>query len=1027
MVTDYYAMLGADPGADAATLEAALARNQPIWSSGTRNPKNKHTYQSYLDQIPALRRTLLSDPMVRAAYDAELAAARRVERDGKLDQLQRLIRLRAAKGGLTNADRTFLRDEAVTLGLAPEDLDRLVALIPPQVDTPAETEEDEPDPPADILDPTTRRQIRVALDHLRRRDLFDALGVASDAPSAEIASRADAERRRWMQKAQVTAEKTAWLEVVSLAQSHLGTPAALARYERTLGAEREEALKGSIEFALKGLIRLDAGTRSALFDEAAALGISPDRVDRLIGRTCRAMGVARDLVTAASAGGRDGGGMGAPRLLRCRVCAGVTDYGQAARGGTKGADCRHCRAPLRWDCPLCRRQYWVDEPRCACGFRLADRGPLIHHFEAAQHAFKARDFETSLIHLKRVQDFAPTHVGARKGIEKVQQRLMDLDRVTAEFETALAGARLVAAGAALTAWQRLADPSTPALKTARASLAGELKRAEALAARARGLETTDPRVARALYRQARALAADWPEALAGLLRCPPDPPTALCAEFVNDRVRLHWTPPAPDDLGPVSYVVLRKPGGPLAHPADGTRIATLSEPALEDTEVELGQTVSYAVLSQRNGITSIGAVAVGPIPLLGEVKDIRVTVRSGAVDLAWSLPTAAVDVRVVRQLGTAPSGPRDGERIEALREEAHDHGLEDDRVYHYALYAIYRMPDGALMAAHGVSVTARPHPPVGALPAPRITQERDGRVRLAWDEPARGTVKILRTARPLAANPGDRLTLAAGAALEGHWLDPVVSGQALDPTPPPLGVCFYTPMTVCGGTFTVGCAGLFSCVLDPSELRATRVGNGSRVHLRWRWSPQAGQALVVARPGAPPVGPHDPHAHVFPVHEGQYGQQGRFTLTLPEGEDGPWHVRVYSVAVVGDEDVVSPGLEASAAVVVPGPHPEVTVSYTFRRSSFPGRSWSLTFRTEPPGAVIPPMALVAHPRTLPLSIDDGTVVAEFPMAHDGAIFPIDSGIDLAKQRARIFADTRTGAADLPPIRLRHPEAGSTRV
>src|SRR4051795_2171034 len=108
MVTDYYAMLGIDPGADSAAVEVALARNQPIWSSGTRNPKNKHTYQSYLDQIPALRRTLLGDPTVRAAYDAELAAARRGERDAKLDRLQHLIRLRAAKGGLTASDRTVL-------------------------------------------------------------------------------------------------------------------------------------------------------------------------------------------------------------------------------------------------------------------------------------------------------------------------------------------------------------------------------------------------------------------------------------------------------------------------------------------------------------------------------------------------------------------------------------------------------------------------------------------------------------------------------------------------------------------------------------------------------------------------------------------------------------------------------------------------------------------------------------------------------------------------------------------------------
>src|SRR4051794_22338091 len=477
MVTDYYAMLGVDPTADPATVEEALARNQPIWSSGTRNPKNKHTFQSYLDQIPAIRRTLLGDPTVRAAYDAELAALQRIERDEKLDRLQHLIGLRAAKGGLTVADRALLRDEAVKLGLTHDALDRLARPIPPRPEAPDDA--DEPDPPVDVLEPTTRRQIRVALEHLRRRDLYDALGLPRDASTAEIAERADSERQRWMQKAQVTAEKTAWLEVVSLAQSHLTTPAPRARYDRTLALEREEALKGSIEFALKGLPRLDPGTRKALIDEAAAMGIAPERADRLIGRACRALNVARDHVSDLS------GVAGVIRLLRCRSCSGVTDYGQAARGGGKSAECRHCRASLRWDCPLCRRQYWVDEPRCACGFRQEDRAPLIRHFEAAQHAFKARDFEAARVHLGRVQDFAPRHVGARKGIERVQQRLAEIDRARSEFEAARAGARLVAARAALSDWQRLADPSTPALQAAREALARGLRSAQGLAARAR--------------------------------------------------------------------------------------------------------------------------------------------------------------------------------------------------------------------------------------------------------------------------------------------------------------------------------------------------------------------------------------------------------------------------------------------------------------------------------------------------------------------------------------------------------------
>ncbi|WP_026011967.1 hypothetical protein, partial [Singulisphaera acidiphila] len=100
-----------------------------------------------------------------------------------------------------------------------------------------------------------------------------------------------------------------------------------------------------IEFALQGLPRLDPGTRNALLDEGAALGIGPERVDRLIVRACRSLGVARDAGPSATTVTVP------PRHLRCRVCVGVTDFAQAAR--QKTAACRHCRASLRWDCPIC--------------------------------------------------------------------------------------------------------------------------------------------------------------------------------------------------------------------------------------------------------------------------------------------------------------------------------------------------------------------------------------------------------------------------------------------------------------------------------------------------------------------------------------------------------------------------------------------------------------------------------------------------------------------------------------------------
>jgi len=1016
MVADYYAMLTVDPAAGREALEAALARCQPVWSSGTRNPKNKHTYQSYLDQIPAIRQALLGTAEARAAYDAELAAARRVERDRKLDTLQRFLRLRSAKGGLTVADRTMLREQALKLGLTHDDLDRLAEAIPPKPEAPAEV--DVPDPPADVLDPAMRKQIAVALDHLKRRDLYEVLGLARDAPATEIVARADAERRRWMQKSQVTAEKTAWLELVSHAQSHLINPSARARYDRTLVLEAEDALGESIAFALKGMAQLDTGTRSALIEEAAVLGIGPERADRLIVRACRSLGGAREAGAAMVPAAKPA------RLLRCRACAGVTDFIQAAR--LPKPECRHCREPLRWDCAVCRKSRWVDEPRCACGFRLEWREPLIRHFEAARQAFRERRNETAQVHLQRILEFAPGHVGTRKALEKLSERQEQIERARAAWETARAAGHWFSARKAVEAWSALVAVDQPAARAARDKANQVVRQAKALAARARAIALADPKAARELYRQSLALASDLPDALNGLVRCPPEHPTNLTAEFEHGRVRLRWVAPHPDGLGAFSYVIVRKTGAPIVNLADGTRIAEVAATEFEDQDVVAGELVSYAILSKRSASESVAATAIGPILLLGEVINVQVDEGDREVTLSWTLPERACGVRVVRKLGSPPKNPQDGERIEALRDRVQDRGLVNERVYHYGLFAAYKTADGPLLAARGVFVSAQPHPLSQILDAPTIAQEPSGRLRLDWPEPARGKARILRTPAPLPRGAGSRLTAAEADAFGGDWIEPVAPDRAYDPDPPALGIWHYTPLLNVAGMLTVGHAVAYSCVRDPSGLRANRVGGG-RVLLRWRWSAQGLECWVVARAGNPPTGPYDPDALRTVVHEVEYSRLGHHALILPQGQDGPWHIHVYTVAKAGEETIVSPGLEPSARIVVPGPHPEITVSYDLRKPNFPGRTWSLTFRTEPPGSEVPPTVLVAHPRTVPLSVDDGEIVTQFPAARDGMTFPIASKVNLAKSRARVFADPHVDPDSLSPIRLRHPENGVARV
>ena len=368
------------------------------------------------------------------------------------------------------------------------------------------------------------------------------------------------------------------------------------------------------------------------------------------------------------------------------------------------------------------------------------------------------------------------------------------------------------------------------------------------------------------------------------------------------------------------------------------------------------------------------------------------------------------------------------------------------------------MPDGRLFPSPGIVVSARPKPKaptIMAPEAPRLLQEPTGRVRIDWIEPERR----IGTNPPDAESPPHVGRYAShrhrDPAARGSWIEPSAPDRAYDFDPPRSGLCHYTPILEWADACVVGHGAVLTRVPDPTDLaRPAPAADSAR-------PPAAapGHAPVAMARGShgradrrrsecPPQGPSDPLAITTNLTRADYERQDCWTFSLPTStprgssspspargsngfavvpsptEGGPWSLRVFSVAEWDGVRSLSPGLEPSAITILPGPHPEVTVSYSLKRSWLPGLPWSLTFFTEPTDSVLPPMVVVAHPRTVPLSVDDGEIVARLPGVRNRARFSIPN---LAGQGVRVFSDPSVPPDAQVPIRFRHPETGSTRV
>ena len=276
MVPDYYARLEVDPKADRAEIEAALQRKQPAWSMGTRNPKNRQHISSTSTRSPrcggrswairpAARRTTPSWPSPAGPSGSASStscngwSASAPPRGDSGRPIASCCRrgdpARAERGGPAAAHPA---DPESRPGGERQrrrrDRHRPAGRRPRPVHPPAD--------PRGAGAPGPSRPVRRPGRHAR------CPGLRHRRPRRCRAPAVDEEGPGHRREDRLARGRRPRAVAPRLARSR-------ARYDRTLALEAEEAFDDLARFTLKGLGRLDQGTRAALVAEAAALGIAP--------------------------------------------------------------------------------------------------------------------------------------------------------------------------------------------------------------------------------------------------------------------------------------------------------------------------------------------------------------------------------------------------------------------------------------------------------------------------------------------------------------------------------------------------------------------------------------------------------------------------------------------------------------------------------------------------------------------------------------------------------------------------------
>jgi hypothetical protein len=759
------------------------------------------------------------------------------------------------------------------------------------------------------------------------RSLFEALELQIDADAnACTAATAGLEERLNKQVRRDSDYGAAGRNLVQQAKANLSTSDGIARYRATV----VQAVKRELQPEFDSLAMddaIDQQENAQLLRLAAAAGLPDVYAREVVNLLFKESAEAGRPVTRVE-GER-------VEIILCAAC------GNPDAIGSGHNQCLQCGQPLYRECGQCHKEVPRGEAVCRyCGHSMQDAIQFDAALRDGLQALAAGRPEQASRNAAAALAIDPASIEARELATSAQAAAQ---RATTGWQTvreALHGRRLYAARAAVQILVAegcdVRDGGEDPVQVQR-QIADDLAAVDKRLEAARN-ETDDARRER-LFADVLSQVADCDAAQRALSQIPPQAPSRLEAEVVDQSVHLRWA--ASPSPGVSGYVIVR---GAQRAPIDrshGERVGLTQGTVQVDSTVEGGLEVAYAVFAERAGSISAPATT-APLLTAFEATDVQATVGSGEVRLSWRLPNPRATVEVVR------SSADGSVTLAAGGDGLVDTNVINGRVYTYRVRARY----GA-QTTTGVDIAATPAEPPRAVTLQSLEAVAAG-VQIRWAAPQTGTVNVLRSGKAPELAPGTEIRRGDLGSL--GTLFPGAGGSATDPSA--VDGAWYTPVTILGDRAVLGPPLRWTDIAAITDVQIR--GTGDEAAISWNWPPEVRHALVLWREGAAPEGLDDPDAHRATVSRAALKEVsgGAFRITR-ERPSEPLRVAVHGAQMRDGELVVGSRLVLTSRASADPNLARAMISYDVKfKGGFRGKS--LEFMLNGADA-FPEVVLVARP------------------------------------------------------------------